>query len=94
MEKQTTITHEAFLDDYLPIKNHLNSHAAFDGLLFETYGEELEFIRSQSTANIWTLVEGGGNSMTVISGFHRVNRQGYFLTQNPVEENGFIEAPV
>lgn len=69
---------------YTFIKNHLDSNASFDGCLFETFGQEVEFIKQQNTKQVWTLVEEDGEE-AIIAGFHFVNRLGYFLTKEQWE---------
>jgi hypothetical protein len=74
---------------YQPIENHLDRNASWsvwegNGLLFETYGQEVLFVKQQDDHYIWTLVEGDdGDSMFIVSGWHYVNRLGYFITTHP-----------
>lgn len=80
------ISEDAFAALFKPKANHLNANASFDwgdgyGTLFETYGEELSYVQAQSSENVWTLVSGDGGDF-VVSGFHFVNRLGYFVTNN------------
>ena len=75
---------------YKPIANHINCDAAWctdddGGIMFETYGEELEFVKAQPIKNIWTWVDGDTGTW-LVSGFHVVNRVGYFVTEIPYEE--------
>jgi len=35
---------DEWCDTYKPITNHLDSNASFDGAMFETYGDEVEFV--------------------------------------------------
>lgn len=79
------MTYEQWLDTYNPIQNHIEDDAPFDGAMFETYGEELDFVRSQNRANIWTLVDGDGGKIYVSNGYHFVNRIGYFVTEIPFD---------
>jgi hypothetical protein len=74
---------EDFLEIYKPIKNHLDSNARFEGTMFETYKEELEFVKNHENKNqVWTLVYGNnGLDRYIIPGFHFVNRDGYFITE-------------
>jgi hypothetical protein len=72
------ISDEQFGERFAPVKNHLNPHAPFDGCMFETFGEEWEFIRTQDPALIWTVIDCDG-TMTIESGCHFVNRLGYLV---------------
>lgn len=84
------LTEDQFAEQYPLRCNHLNPHAAWGeehgGCLFETYGEELEFVRQQDPRNIWTLIDGEDGDLYVLSGFHCVNRIGYLLSSTPVPE--------
>lgn len=73
-----------------PIKNPHADHG-WDGTLFETYGVELNFVRSQPENHVWTLVNGEGGNPVVLSGFHIVNRIGYFVTEKPWTEQCEVE---
>ncbi len=67
----------AFESQYQLIPNHLTGI----GQMFETYGPEYEFVRSQAPDSIWTLIQGDTDSkLWVVAGFHFVNRLGYFIT--------------
>lgn len=77
-------------------RNHLNPHATWaygqdPGCLFETYGEEFEFVCQQAPATIWTFVDGDNGDQYVVSGFHFVNRVGYLISTEPVPDGTAIE---
>lgn len=55
--------------------------ASFGGIMYETYGEELEYVKSQPKDKIWTIIDDEDN-LYIISGFHLVNRIGYVISQN------------
>ena len=80
------MTFEEWQDAYQPVANILNQDAAFDGLMFETYGAELGMIQAVADArptSVWTIVEGDNGHRFLSAGFHFVNRSGYLLTVNP-----------
>jgi hypothetical protein len=78
---------DAWEAKYKPITNH------FDGTdKFETYGEELDFVRAQDPRCIWTLVDGDDGNLYIVDGYHLVNRINYFITEVPFEDN-FLEVP-
>lgn len=76
-------------EKYKPLKNHIDT-SSYDK--FETYGEELEFVRSQDNKLIWTLVDGDDGNLYIINGYHLVNRVNYFVTQVPCDVE-FLEVP-
>jgi hypothetical protein len=78
---------DTWCDVYKPIINHIDSNASFDngygGIMFETYGDEVEFVKSQSPANIWMYGQGDDGGTYVWNGWGFVNRLGYFVTEVP-----------
>lgn len=82
--KTGRITWKRFERDIPLVKNHLDSNAAYDGCMFETYGKELEFVKTMVAQNrVLTITDCDGQSI-IGPGFHFVNRLGYLITKNPV----------
>ena len=83
MEKITTLTEEQFYEQFTPIENHIDDNAGWNGSMFETFGEELEYVKmkAQSGNNVWTLVEGEDDTWYISNGMRLVNRMGYFITR-------------
>ena len=78
----------AFEEKYKPIKNHLSSDP--DEVMFETYGEELEFVKAQDPKYIWTYLQGDECDL-ICAGYHFVNRIGYHISSIPWEnENDYV----
>lgn len=76
---------------YKPMKNHITKN---DDDKFETYGEELEFVRSilkTEPNRVWTLIEGD-QGLWITNGYHFVNRLNYFITEVP-HEGADVEVP-
>jgi hypothetical protein len=89
------ITEDEFVRAYCPICNHLDLNAAFDwgqgfGTMFETFGNELQFVRSQPASCVWTFVSADGYD-SITSGYHLVNRVGYFVCSKPVADGLVVE---
>ena len=87
------------MTQYPLVVNHLNPNASWcvgdgPGCLFETYGEELTFVRQQDPRTIWTLVDGDDGDQYLINGFHFVNRIGYLVSTVPVPEETDIEVRI
>ena len=92
---------DEFEATYKPIKNNLNPNAPYDGMMFETYGDELTHVINHGldhNRTIWTIVDiepeeeynehGEPNPTTVIiAGYHFVNRHGFLITEKPFEEH-------
>lgn len=88
------MNYEQFVENYEPIKNHLSEGGAFNGTMFETYGNEMDLVKEvlaqAGNKRIWTYV-GEGNNEMIVPGLRFVNRLGYFITQEEWEdENDFV----
>lgn len=82
------LTEDEFDQQYRPVSNHLNPTAPWDqgdatGCLYETYGEEYEFIKALDHRRVWTLVDNNDGTMNIISGRRWINRLGYLVTEVP-----------
>lgn len=93
----TTMTYEEWVDKFKPIQNELSDNASFEGMMFETYGAELDYVLSITRANplsrVWTYIDGEGGTY-IVEGYRLVNRIGYFITEVPYEEDSFYEIQV
>lgn len=79
---------EKWLDEnFTFVKNHLDDNASLDGVMFETYGEELQHVLEQNEDQVWTYAEDDNGDLCIMSGFHVVNRIGYLIS----EENFMTE---
>ena len=82
------ITEEEF-QSFRPIKNP-HGNRGWDGTMFETFGVELNFVRSQPDNKVWTLMNDDDGNLVITSGFHFVNRVGYFVTEESWTTDCFI----
>lgn len=92
-------TFESWLEEFKPIPNHLDDNASFQdengvGIMFETYGDEVEFVKQQDPRCIWTYGDGDDGGGYIWNGWHFVNRIGYFITEVPCPENTDIQIQV
>ena len=89
---------DEWLTTYKPILNHLDENASFQsddgGIMFETYGDEVAFVKSQDPAKIWTYGDGDDGGGYIWSGWSFVNRLGYFITEVPCPPNTTIQIQV
>lgn len=86
--------YERWCEEYRPLKNAVCERASFDGAMFETFGDELAFIKDQPIGCVWTLIEADDDCLVILSGFHFVNRLGHFVTERPWEGVGTAEIPL
>lgn len=83
---------DLFYGKYKPVYNHIENKQYNKGqtegdtigaeMYFETYGEELEFVKSHDPKFIWTLIEVDGKQY-ISQGFHHVNRLHYLIASVP-----------
>jgi len=93
------LTEDEFDKQFPLLTNHLNPNASWafgdgPGCLFETYGDELAFVRAQDTRTIWTFIDGDDGECYVVSGYHHVNRIGYLISTRPVPDGTDIEVRI
>jgi len=68
---------------FKPIKNHMVADP--DQQMFETYGEEVEFVCKQDNQYVWTWIQGDMSDL-IVAGYHYVNRLGYYITEVPWDD--------
>jgi hypothetical protein len=56
-----------------------------DQQMFETYGEELDFVCTQDNKYVWTWIQGDMSDL-IVAGYHYVNRLGYYITEVPWDD--------
>lgn len=92
------LTFEDFYDTYKPILNHIDENASFNngegGIMFETYGDEVDFVKQQDPACIWMYGDGDDGGSYIWSGWGFVNRLGYFITEVPCPPDTTIQVLV
>lgn len=77
-----TMSYEEWLSKFKPVLNQFDDNASYDGRMFETYGDEVTYVKDQPNPHIWTLLDADG--YTVIGkGWSFVNRIGYFVCEVP-----------
>ena len=70
-------------EKFKPIKNHFRDQQHQE-IIFETYGEEWEFIKAQDPRHVWTNIQGDMSDL-VVAGVAYVNRLHYYVTEVPWE---------
>ncbi len=58
---QGQLTEEQFDEKYTLVKNRIDDNACYGGYMFETYDEDLEYVKQMAQKNInkvWTIVSG------------------------------------
>ncbi|CAB4158033.1 hypothetical protein UFOVP694_101 [uncultured Caudovirales phage] len=93
------LTMEEWEATYKPISNHIDTNASFqdesgNGIMFETYGDEVAFVKEQDPNKIWMYGSGDDGGTYIWSGWGFVNRLGYFITEVPCPPNTDIQVQV
>jgi len=96
-EWSETMTYEQWVAKFKPTYNHLVRDASFEGMMFETYGNELDFVLQVVNKGgkllVWTYIDGD-NGTYIVEGYRLVNRIGYFICDVPFEESTAYEVEV
>ena len=93
-ERFIEMTEDEWYETYKPIKNSIDINSSFDGHMFETYGEEVEFVKAQDENRIWMYGDGDDGGSYIWSGWGFVNRIGYFVTEVPCPPDTTIQIQV
>lgn len=85
------MTYDYWVENFKPIKNKVSKYPDDSLIHFETYGEEIEFVKQHDNRNIWTEVDGDSGTY-IVAGWHFVNRISYYVTEEPWEDE-YTEIP-
>jgi len=94
------LTEDEFDTRYPLIPNHINPTAGWvvgeqgRGCLFETHGDEFDFVRRFDPQRVWTMVDGDDGDLYLVNGLHIVNRVGYLLSRDPVPAGCCIQVRI
>ncbi|MDQ7011507.1 MAG: hypothetical protein Q9M29_06765 [Mariprofundaceae bacterium] len=77
-----TLHEDAFYEFFRPYRHPLSNHDIWGGIGLETFGEDLELVKSLPAEYLWTVVDGDGGQW-ILPGVHTVNRICYLITEIP-----------
>lgn len=80
------LTEDGFDEKFKLITNPFEDNVGWNGRFFETYGEELDFVRNRHSAHIWTYIDGDESDL-IVSGYHLVNRINYLISVEHVPDD-------
>lgn len=79
----TLISHEdVFFEYFKPFHHPMCVSDIFGGIGLETYGSDLDLVKSINANNLWTVTEEVGE-FWISPGFRHVNRHCYLVTRIP-----------
>jgi len=88
------LDYDEWVATYKPIPNNIDKNASFDGMMFETYGDEVAFVKKTDPNHIWMYGDGDDGGSFIWSGWGFVNRLGYFITEVPCPPDTDIQVMV
>lgn len=83
-QKKAPKSSDEWIERFQPIANPKSEE--YSGTFFETFGDDLKKVdelNRTEPGKVWTLIEGDDGRQYISSGFHKVNRIGYFLCEKP-----------
>jgi hypothetical protein len=94
MDNLIEMTFEEADEQFKFMVNNYDDNASFEGLMFETYGDEVEYVKSKPENRIWMYGQGDDGGLYIWSGWGFVNRIGYFISEKPFPDNTIIQIMV
>ena len=82
-----TQTEREFYSKYHPIKNPIDNNASMDGYMVETYGPELEYIKSLPNERVFTIIDNNEGWYGLVAGYHWINRMGFIVIEEQWESS-------
>lgn len=77
-----TLHEDAFYAFFRPYRHPKSQYDIWGGIGLETFGEDLELVKSLPVTSVWTVVDGDGDQW-ILPGMHTVNRVCYLITETP-----------
>ena len=81
VEPMLTLHEDAFYAFFRPYRHPLASCDVWGGIGLETYGEDLELVKTLPASHLWTVVDGEDGDQWILTGIHTVNRVCYLVTE-------------
>lgn len=82
------LTDTEWTERFKPIPNLIDKNASWGdgewtGIMYETFGKELEVVLAVDQSFVWTYIDGEDGVPCVVSGYRLCNRIGYFICSVP-----------
>jgi len=78
-----TLHEDAFYEFFRPYRHKDASHDIWGGIGLETFGDDLELVKSLPVESVWTVVDGDDTDQWILTGIHTINRICYLITEVP-----------
>ena len=90
--------YDDFIDKYMPVKNTLDEQAGFDGMLFETFGDEFDFVTKAGHVDeckVWSLIEMPNGRLVIVNGLWILDCVGFFVCRISYKgKKGQLKVPI
>lgn len=83
------LSNQQWEEIYLPMVNSITN----EGISYETYGDEEDYVSQQDERHVWTELDGD-NGVYIVNGMHYVNRIQYYITNKPWNDGDNITITV
>jgi hypothetical protein len=84
VQKATVFHEDVFYEHFRPFRHPSAHFDIWGGHGLETFGADLQIVKSYSEDFVWTVVDGDkGDDQWITPGLHYVNRVCYLLTELP-----------
>ena len=82
------LTDTEWTERFKPTPNLIDKNASWGdgewtGIMYETFGKELEVVLAVDQSFVWTYIDGDDGVPCVVSGYRLCNRIGYFICSVP-----------
>jgi len=74
---------DAFYEFFRSYRHPKSSCDIWGGIGLETFGKDLELVKSLPVESVWTVVDGDDLDQWILPGIHMVNRICYLVTEVP-----------
>lgn len=78
-----TLHEDAFYEFFRPYRHPQSHHDIWGGIGLETFGEDLELVKSLPATHLWTVVDGDDGEQWILTGIHTVNRICFLISEVP-----------
>jgi len=78
-----TLHEDAYYEFFCPYRHPKASYDIWGGIGLETFGDDLELVKSLPATHLWTVVDGDDGDQWILTGIHTVNRICFLVTEIP-----------
>lgn len=76
-----TIEHNKVLLEKHKGRYNAEDIAPWAGCMYETFGDELDYVLSVPHTRVWTIMQDGEAEPVIVAGRWRINRMGYLVSK-------------